>query len=295
MRAISWLFCLFLFTQISFSAEKHNLFRYDISQPLSIEEKSVEEHGSVIVHDIRFNDVAGQSTSAYLVTPKEKGSFAAILYVHWLGDPETSNRTQFLKEAEDVSRHGAIALLIDMPWAVQGWFRNRDLRDDYDFSIRQVQNLQRAIDLLAQRPDVDRKRITYVGHDFGATYGAILLGTDTRIRYAVLMAGTPILSDWFLLGSQIQGEQREAYIKKMAPLDPINFIGKTKSVPLLLQFATRDKFIPKDKAELFANSASEPKEFRWYEAEHELNAQAVSERITWLEMKLKLAAPPAGN
>jgi fermentation-respiration switch protein FrsA (DUF1100 family) len=109
------------------------------------------------------------------------------------------------------------------------------------------------------------------------------------------MAGTPILSDWFLLGSQIQGAERDAYIKKLAPLDPVNFIGKAKSVPLLLQFATTDKFIPKDKAELFANSASEPKEFRWYEAEHELNAQAATERVTWLETQLKLIATPAGN
>jgi dienelactone hydrolase len=271
------------------------LFRYDASQPLNIEEKSAEEHDGVTVHDIRFNDVARQTMSAYLITPKSKGPFPAILYVHWLGDPETSNRTQFLKEAEDISQRGAIALLVDMPWAVQGWFRNRDLRDDYDFSIRQVQNLQRAIDLLTQRPDVDRKRIAYVGHDFGATYGAILLGIDPRIRYAVLMAGTPILSDWFLLGSQIQGAERDAYIKKLAPLDPINFIGRAKSVPLLLQFATTDKFIPKDKAELFANSASEPKEFRWYEAEHELNGQAATERVTWLETQLKLIATPSGN
>ncbi|HSS97333.1 MAG TPA: hypothetical protein VLK33_09895 [Terriglobales bacterium] len=295
MKTACYLFCILLYTQISFAAEKQNLFRYDASQPLNIEEKSAEERGGVVVHDIRFNDVAGQSMSAYLITPKGKGPFASILYVHWLGDPETSNRTQFLKEAEEVAQHGAIALLIDMPWAVQGWFRNRSLRDDYDFSIRQVQNLKRAIDLLAQRSDVDRKRIAYVGHDFGATYGAILLGTDSRIRYAVLMAGTPVLSDWFLLGSQIQGEEREAYIKKMGPLDPVNFIGKAKPVPLLLQFATKDKFIPKDKAELFVSSAVEPKEFRWYEAEHELNAQAATERITWLETQLKLTTAPVGN
>ncbi len=296
MKTILWLLCLVFYSQISLGADKQNLFRYDASQPLNLEEKSTEEHGGVVVHDIRFDDVAKQTMSAYLITPKGKGPFPAILYVHWLGDPETSNRMQFLKEAEDVSQHGAIALLVDMPWAVQGWFRNRDLQDDYGFSIRQVQNLQRAIDLLIQRPDVDRKRIAYVGHDFGATYGAVLLGADPRIRYAVLMAGTPNLSDWFLLGSQIQGGQREAYIKKMAPLDPVNFIGKAKSVPLLLQFATNDKFIPKDKAELFANSASEPKELRWYEAEHELDPQAAAERVTWLETQLKLtAASSTGN
>jgi len=187
-----------------------------------------------------------------------------------------------------VAQHGAVALLIDMPWSVPGWFKNRNMDDDYDFSIRQVQNLRRALDVLTQRPDVDRKRVAYVGHDFGATYGAILLGVDSRVRYAVLMAGTPILSDWFLLGSKIQGGERQVFMQKMAPLDATNFIGKVKSVPLLLQFATNDEFIPKDKAELFANAANEPKDFRWYEARHELTPQAATERMAWMETQLKL-------
>lgn len=295
MKITRWLICLFFCAQLSSAADKQDLFRYDSSQPLNIEEKSSEDHAGFTIRDIRFNDAAGQSMTAYLVVPQGKGPFAAVLYVHWLGEPETSNRTQFLKEAEEVASHGAIALLVDMPWSVSGWFRNRNMKDDYDFSIRQVQNLRRALDVLTQRPDVDRKRIAYVGHDFGATYGAMLLGVDSRVRYVVLMAGTPILSDWFLLGAKIEGEERQAFIQKMAPLDPTNFIGKAKSVPLLLQFATNDKFIAKDKAELFANSAAEPKEFRWYEAEHGLNLQAATERMVWLETKLKLGTASPGN
>ena len=294
MKQTLWL--ILLLAALPLVAARHpNLFRYDSSQALNVEEKSAEKHDGFTLHDLRFNDVAGQSVSAYLIVPQGKGPFPAVLYVHWLGDPETSNRTQFLKEAEELTQHGAVALLLDMPWSVPGWFRNRDMHDDYDFSIRQVQNLRRALDLLTRRPDVDRKRIAYVGHDFGATYGAILLGVDRRVRYAVLMAGTPILSDWFLLGSKIQGEERDAYIKKMSPLDPVNFLGKAGPVPVLLQFATDDRFIPKEKAELFANSAREPRDFRWYDAHHELNEQATAERVTWLETQLKLTMPSVSN
>jgi dienelactone hydrolase len=277
-----------LWVHVALAADKPNLFRYDNSQPLNIEDKSSEKHGAVTVNDFTFNDVAGQSTRAYLVVPEGSGPFAAVLYVHWLGDPATSNRSQFLNEAEELGGHGVVALLVDMPWSDPRWFDNRKLADDHAFSIRQVQNLRRALDILLQRPDVDRKCVAYVGHDFGAIYGAILIGVDPRVRYAVFMAATPILSDWFLLGSKIQGEEREAYIKKMTPLDPINFIGEAKSVPVLLQFATHDEYITKEKAELFAISASEPKEFHWYEAGHEMNAQAASERIVWLETQLKL-------
>jgi len=290
-----WLICLFFCAQLSWAVDKHDLFRYDPSQPLNIEEKASEDHAGVTVHDISFNDSTGQSMTAYLAVPQGKGPFAAILYVHWLEDPATSNRTQFLKEAEELAPRGTVSLLVNMPWSTPNWFRTRNMKEDYDFSIRQVQNLRRAIDVLAQRRDVDPKRIAYVGHDFGATYGAVLLGVDSRVRYAVLMAGTPILTDWFLLGAKMEGEERQSFIQKMAPLDPTNFIGKAKSVPLLLQFGTNDKFIAKDKAELFANSARGPKEFRWYEAEHGLNSQAATERMAWLETKLKLAPTAPGN
>ena len=72
--------------------------------------------------------------------------------------------------------------------------------------------------------------------------------------------------------------QREAYVKKMAPLDPINFIGKAKSVPMLLQFASHDQFIPKEKAEQFANSDMILRNFVGTMSDMRLNAQAASER-----------------
>jgi dienelactone hydrolase len=295
MNTLRWLGLALISIHVAWAADNHNLFRYDESQPFNLEEKSVETNGSIVVHDVRVNDVAGQSVAGYLVVPQGKGPFAAVLYVHWLGDPATSNRTQFLKEAEQVSQQGAVTLLIDMPWSVPGWFQNRKTDEDYASTIRQVQNLRRFLDFLLQRPEVDRKRVAYVGHDFGATFGAILVGVDPRIKYAVFMAGTPILSDWFLLGSKIQGDAREAYIKKMAPLDPINFIGKAKSVPMLLQFASHDQFIPKEKAEQFANSAHDPKDFRWYDIGHEMNAQAASDRVTWLETQLNISPKPSGQ
>jgi len=295
MDILRWLGLALISIHFAWAADSHNIFRYDATQPFNLEEKSVEPHDLIVVHDIRFNDVAGQSINGYLIVPQGKGPFAAILYVHWLGDPETSNRTQFLKEAEEVCQQGAAALLIDMPWSVSGWFQNRKMDDDYAFSIRQVQNLQRALDFLLQRPGIDRKRVAYVGHDFGATFGAILVGIDPRIKHAVFMAGTPILSDWFLLGSKIQGDEREAYIKKITPLDPINFIGKAKSVPMLLQFSSHDQFIPKEKAELFGNSAHDPKDFRWYDSGHEMNAQAASDRVAWLESQLNIAPKASGQ
>src|SRR5215831_15224530 len=74
------------------------LFNYDNKADLNIHEASVEKRGSVAVHDITFVGVK-DPVPAYLVVPDGKGPFAGILYVHWLGDPSTTNRTEFLDEA----------------------------------------------------------------------------------------------------------------------------------------------------------------------------------------------------
>ena len=290
--AMLGLMCVCLTAALAYDGDP---FSYDVSKPIVVSEKSSAPQGTATLHDISFAGAGGQIMQGDLLVPAGKGPFPAVLYVHWLGDPQTSNRTQFHHEAEEMAEHGVMALLVDMPWSKPHWFRDRKLAEDYDFSRRQVKSLRRALDLLTQRPDVDRERIAYVGHDFGATYGSIVVGVDPRIRCAVLMAGTPILSDWFLLGSKIEGKPREAYIKKMAPLDPINYVGKAKSVPILFQFATHDEYVAKDKAELFANSASDPKELRWYDTGHEMNSQAASDRVAWLEANLKLQKTKNGQ
>lgn len=269
-------------------ARGRDLFRYDSSRPLEITEKASEPQSGVVVNDIRFSGVDGKGIEAYLVTPEGNGPFPGILYVHWLGASATTNRTEFLLEADALGKSGMISLLVSMPWT-EDWYQNRNLNEDYDFSIRQVQNLRRALDVLLSTKGVDKKRIAFVGHDFGASFGAILVGVDSRVRYAVLMAGTPILSDWYLFFGQLAGPEREDFIKKTAPLDPINYVGKVDSVPILFQFANHDQFIPKSKADLFVNAAKSPKQVLWYDAGHPLNSQAADDRSQWLKTQLKPA------
>jgi len=264
------------------------MFAYNKDAALNLVEKSTEVSATATRRDITFAGSDGQPIRAYVVSPLTDGSFAGVLYVHWLGDPETTNRTQFLKEAEQLAPQGVVSLLLDMPWSAPGWFEKRKLEDDYEFSIRQVKDLRRALDVLLSQKGIDPKRVAYVGHDFGSMYGALLLGIDSRVHYAVLMAGTPVFSDWFLLGAKIAGAEREAYIKKMAPLDPTNYIGDAKSVPMLFQFSNHDEYIPKERAEGFMQAAKEPKEVLWYDAGHGLNAQAAADREKWLESKLGL-------
>jgi cephalosporin-C deacetylase-like acetyl esterase len=172
-------------------------------------------------------------------------------------------------------------------WSDPEWFRNRKQVDDYYISIRQVKELRRALDLLLAEPGVDKKRVAYVGHDFGMMYGAVLAGVDHRPRVWALQAGTTSFSDWFLLGSKLQGADRQKVIDQLAPLDPVKYIGSAAG-PVLMQFGKTDRFVPAEKANQLFAAAKEPKKILWYEAHHGLNEEAIKDRQTWLRGQLKL-------
>src|SRR6202011_3560940 len=69
---------------------------------------------------------------------------------------------------------------------------------DREAEIQAVVDLRRGIDLLLARPDVDAKRLAYVGHSYGAQWGSILSAVDKRMKTSILMAGVAELGDIFL-------------------------------------------------------------------------------------------------
>jgi dienelactone hydrolase len=260
------------------------MFDYDASTPLNLE--TVERF---TLRDIRFASPSGNTIEAYVVTPVGPGPFPGVLYVHWY-EPHSpiTNRLEFLSEAAALAHEGAVSLLISTMWSQPRWFFERDRADDHDASIRQVIDLRRAVDVLASLPQVDVNSLGYVGHDFGAMYGAILASLDRRLKTYVLLAGTSCFSDWYLLGSKIQGEEREQYIQQMAKFDPVHYIGQASPASVFLQFAKGDFYVPEDKAQQFFDAARDPKKMETYEnAGHDLDDRARHDRVNWLKEQLR--------
>jgi outer membrane protein assembly factor BamB/dienelactone hydrolase len=276
-------------------ASPADLFAYDATRPLDVRETGVVAKDGVTVRDITYG-ADGRRTAAYLVSPSAEGkSRPAALFVHWY-EPQSkdSNRTQFLEQARTLAARGAVSLLVETMWSDPAWFRARDSAKDYDHSVEQVRALRRALDVLLARPDVDPARVAYVGHDFGAMYGAVLAGVDPRVTAGVaLQAGTTSFADWFLISAKLQGEAREKFVERLSPLDPVHFVGQAKA-PVYFQFATSDPYVSKANADAFYAAAREPKEIRWYEGGHGLSPQAVADRQEWLIARLGLGQRASG-
>jgi hypothetical protein len=214
--------------------------------------------------------------------------------VHWFGEPETTNRTQFLQEAVGLAERGVVSLLVDTMWSQRGWWRGRKPETDFAGGVQQVIDLRRALDLLLAQPGVDPARTAMVAHDFGAMFGAVAGAADRRPKAYVFLAPTPHLSDWYLFN--VKPASVEDYKKELAPLDPIGAVGKLAPAPVFYQFATKDKYVPAPRPIEFYDATVTRKLMGTYEADHDLTPPEVSaDRVAWLAKELKLADPGTKN
>ncbi len=277
-----------------FEAQR-SLFNYDATLPLGVKVKEVEKRLGATVLDLTFDALTGKDVAAYVVTPEGQGPFAAVLWVHWLGEPETTNRTQFLNEAVNLASHGVISVLVDAMWSTAtnpDWFGKRVPDEDYGNSIRQVIALRRAMDLLLSQQGVDRSRVGLVGHDYGGMYSMMMAGVDQRLRAQVYVAVVPSLNDWAFLGPQPQS--KAAYLRQNAMLELTDYLRQVKSVPAFLQFGTKDVYVSRVDSGIIANALS-TKNRKFYETDHAMTLPEIAaDRDAFLLKELAVApAPPA--
>ena len=91
--------------------------------------------------------------------------------------------------------------------------------------------MRRGVDVLLARPDVDRKRIGFVGHSYNAGVGALLSGVDRRFKCFVLMAGS--MSDELSQSTaefqefrrKVGPERLDAFVAKYSYLDQGKYVS----------------------------------------------------------------------
>ena len=278
-------------------------FDYDQRASLDLQEIGVERRGNVAIHDISYASPKGGRVPAYLVVPSGTGPFAAVIWGHWYWDNSAMrNRKEFLDEAVALAPAGVMSLLTDGPVARPGHVEDPTPLNPQEATdlIQQIVDMRRGADLLLARPDVDAKRLAYVGHSYNASVGGFLSGIDKRFVAFVLMAGG--LSD----ESDLKTKEMQEYRQKIGPekfdafqakygwLDPGKFVSHASPAVVFLQYASREEFLNPDRARAYAAIVSKPKRFELYDAPHALNAEARRDRIAFLAEQLNLKPlPPA--
>jgi len=268
-------------------------FTYDAFAPLEYEVDSSATDAGVETSAVSFRS-GSTLLHAILVSPdKPGGAMPGVLFVHWLGDPTTSNDREFLPDAEWLARRGVVSLLPDEPWSRPDWFdKIRSTKTDAADAVSTVVALRRCLDVLEKTPGVDPKRLAYVGHDLGAMYGALVAGADVRPSWFVFMAPTVTFAQWFLSDSTLSAPERADYVAQMSAFDVRSSLSRANFSGTLAQFAAHDSYVSVGDARAFAQALPVgDRTVKTYDTTHALQVDAATDdRRVWLGKRLGLTA-----
>jgi dienelactone hydrolase len=268
-----------------------NLFSYNRNVPFDFKVERIIIKDYILRNSILFKNNKSENISAYLIEPKAIGKFPAVIYQHWGED----DKNQFLEEAERMAEKGFICLLINAPWLRPQHKNKPFLQNSNQFYTQGVIDLQRSIDFLSTRTNLDTSNIYFVGHSYGAHVGGILAGIEPRIKALILMSGTASLTE--LLNHSDDrtikhlrdslSDDFEKWRHAMKPLNAENFIIYSKA-PVFFQYALNDEFnVDEMEAKKFVSLTPKVDLLQFYQSTHTLNKKAEDDRGKWLMQKYK--------
>jgi dienelactone hydrolase len=262
-----------------------SLFESDVDAPLDLQKTVQSTADGVEVSTISFGSPDGGSVTGLLFDPVARSSLRpGIVLMHGL----PGNAGSVAAYGQQRAQRGAVVIAMDAPFARRTGAPLRLSEEDRAEQIQLIKDLQRAVDVLRARVNVDDRRLAYVGFSYGAAMGALFVGIERRIKAAALVVGDGGLVSHFTgpedtsVLAGLSCEVRVAWFRAMTPIEPIRFIPRAALAALLLQSGRTDDLVPVTDAEALHAAAPEPKTIRWYDAGHGLNQQAAFDRHDWL-------------
>lgn len=267
-------------------------FDYDASIPLEARVVREWDNGDAARQKIVFRGAQGHLVPGYLEVPKSGSRpYPIVLLLHgWSGGKENwYERGNYINGEEmrealiasgfatfalDAATHGERSNEID--YLDVNVFEDPEApaRRNYftfaEITIQTVKDYRRALDVLAQRDEIDLNRIGVLGYSMGGMDAIILLAVDARIQAAVACV-PPLVG---------------ASYGPAAPIDYTWGIGKK---PFLMLMGRHDELYDPARAEASYYAYIESPESRliWYDRDHKLTSIYIPDAMEWLRERLK--------
>ena len=271
-------------------------FAYDRRAPLVLRASLQRVKDGLEMHAVSFASPRGGWASGLLYVPRRTGRRAGIVLLH--GAPGNARSVDAI--AARFARHNAVVLSIDAPFARRGGEAVTFTPADSADQVQIVVDLQRAVDVLAARADVDPARIAFVGGSYGAAVGAMYAAVDRRPAAFVLSMGDGGLASHFTGADgervgparQMTGAAWARWVAAMRPVEGIRHLGRARPGSILFQNARNDRLVPPFRAERLHRAAGRSHTVKWYAGGHFLSEQARADRLRWLHERIG-TDPPA--
>jgi dienelactone hydrolase len=248
MRFLCW--CSAAFVLVSCGGAKqtvqHDPFAYNKAAPLAVHDDGLYATSRwATIRMISFAGVDGSRVDAYVVVPRAAGRHPGVLFLHGA----EGDRRDLIVEAALLAKRGAVTMTISQP------------NDPLTYRPLVV-NARRALDTLAARSDVDRRRLGVVGFSLGAQTAAILTGDDHRLKAVGIIGGrgTAVARYWI----------------------------RRSHAALFFQAGRYDPVVPHAQLLALEEAAPGHPRVRWYDAGHEVNAAIGSDQLSWQAAELGL-------
>ena len=258
---------------------KADVFEFDRDADLEVTEGETAQQPKFTAKAMSYASPGGDRVSGIVLVPPGEAAAPGVIFMHGAG----GSRVDFLGDASELAKAGAIAMTIDSPFSRSTSEQVRagavPPAQIHELMVRNAKDLVRALDVLVRHYGADPDRLAVVGYSMGVQQAAIAAALDGRPRAVVLMAGRAH-------PSRTPGDP--AWEKQFKSIDTVHFVPDLAPARVLIQGGERDKVIPRAELEALYDATSEPKQIRWYAAGHEFNPKAGRERVAWLSDELGL-------
>lgn len=246
-------------------------FAYDRNLELKAEEKPVDAPDGLKRTHFRIQGTHDQVIPGVLLTPGGPGPFPLVVMQHGAssekGAEYITRPAEFWAASEgwavlaiDAPHHGERT---DRPFQRQELFRMPFFWRDH--AVQTAQDLMRALDYAASRPEIDHSRTAYIGFSMGTILGVAFVAQDQRVGSAVFTIGGSVTSTRLEQFSGATGRQIEQVSELV---DPGTWAPMISPRPVLMINGLRDDLVtPEAGRRLFA-ALNEPKRIEWYDGDH---------------------------
>jgi dienelactone hydrolase len=261
-------------------------FSYDPIDLKAASESRTEDPQGWIQEKVSFDAAyGGERVVAYLFLPKKAAPpFQTVVYF-----PSSSSAVQ--PSSEDIGHYrefeNSLSYLVKNGRAVlypvyKGTFERgsaelasiHDGRTTHQYTeliVQIVKDFKRSIDYLETRPEIDARKLAYLGLSWGGRLGPLVAAVEDRVKTAILLVGG------------MRGEGRPE-------ASPVSYVRRVK-VPVLMLNGKYDFTFPFDTMvkPLFDLLGTPPgqKELKLYESGHFVPPnEMIKEVLAWLDKHL---------
>ena len=262
-------------------------FGYDTAAPLQYVNRGRINLATdrIAVDDVSFRS-GRERIEGYLLLPPGRARRPAVVFVHGSG----GDRRELLDRAGLLATRNIVTLTITEPSTSSPPRRGTGdaaavLKQIEATQIRDVVAVRRAVDLLRSLPQVDPRRIGYLGWSAGARTGTFVAASEPHVEAFVLLSAGAARIAAYVAGAP--PSLRHALRLVLSSVDPIRYIALAHPGSVLLEDGTKDEIVPHAALLNIVHAAPKGTTVRWYDAPHALDLPAYGDAFDWLVRKLR--------